>query len=163
MGGGYVMAFPGVAAPGQTVDIPIQLWAPLDSGTYTGKWKIESPDKTFVFGVGQYDTPLSVQIVVNVNGTPANKKTASPYGVTNVTYNDVIRVCKPANTVWTYSANITSNGPVNVIFTWEQSDGHNYPNNKITFTEAATKSRSNDWQQGTASSTNPRWVRIVIS
>jgi Ig-like domain from next to BRCA1 gene len=161
MGGGYVYSFPGAAAPGQTVDIPIQLYAPQAAGTYTGTWAIEAPDKT-IFGVGQYSQPLSVKVVV-VTGTPANNRTASPYGVADVTYNDVIRVCKKANTLWTYSANISSNGPVTVIFTWEQSDGHNFPNNKITFTDATTVTRSNDWQQGIASSTNPRWVRLVVT
>ncbi len=96
MGGGYVYSFPGAAAPGETVDIPVQLYAPVDAGTYTGTWEIEAPDKT-LFGVGQYNQPLSVQVVV-VNGTPSNNKTASPYGVVNVTYNDVTRVCKNANT-----------------------------------------------------------------
>ena len=70
MGGGYVYAFPGAAAPDQTVDIPIELYAPTDAGTYTGTWLIEAPDKTLI-GVGQYNQPLTVQVVV-VAGTPSN-------------------------------------------------------------------------------------------
>jgi hypothetical protein len=163
MGGGYVMNFPTVAAPDQTVDITLELWAPLDAGTYTGHWMIRSPDKSVTFGVGQYNQPLSVQVVV-VAGTPANKKTASPYDVTNVTYNEVERVCKPANTFWYYSANISSNGPVDVIYSWQQSDGHNYNNKKLSFTDATTISTSPiEWSQGIASATNPRWVRVVIT
>ena len=162
MGGGYVYAFPGAAAPGQTVDIPIELYAPTDAGTYTGTWLIEAPDKT-IFGVGQYDTPLSVKVVV-VNGTPVNKKTASPYDVTDVTYNEVTRVCKPANTFWYYSAKITSNGPVSVVFSWQQSDGHNYNNRKLTFTDASTIDTTPiEWSQGIASATNPRWVKLVVT
>ena len=162
MGGGYVYPFPGVAAPGQTVDIPIELYAPQDPGTYTGDWKIEAPDKT-IFGVGQYDTPLSVKVVV-IAGTPSNNKTASPYDVTNVTYNEVTRVCKPANTFWYYSANISSNGPVSIIYAWQQSDGHNYNNLRLTFTDATTLiTKTEVWSQGIASATNPRWVRIVVT
>ena len=101
MGGGYVYPFPGAAAPGQTVDIPIELYAPTNAGTYTGTWLIEAPDKTLI-GVGQYNQPLSVQVVV-VAGTPSNDKTASPYGITNVSI-DVSRVCKPANTFYTITA-----------------------------------------------------------
>jgi hypothetical protein len=160
MGGAYVYNFPGVAAPGQTVDIPIQLLAPQVEGTYTGTWKIEAPDKT-IFGVGQYDEPLSVKVVVG-GGTPANNKTPSPYDITNVTY-DVARSCTPANTFWTITAYITSNGPVTAIFTWEQSDGNNQANRKITFTEATTKSVTREWSQHLGSSSNPRWVRIVIT
>jgi hypothetical protein len=160
MGGGYVYSFPGAAAPGQTVDIPIQLYAPQDAGTYTGTWAIEAPDKT-IFGVGQYSQPLSVQVVV-VNGTPANNKTASPYDITNVTY-DVARSCTAANTFYTISASITSNGPVKAVFTWLQSDGHNTANRKMTFTEATTQVATREWSQGIASSTNPRWVSITIT
>ena len=162
MGGGYVYAFPGVAAPGQTVDIPVEFFAPQDAGTYTGTWLIEAPDKTLI-GVGQYNQPLTVQVVVT-GGTPANKKTASPYDVTDVTYNDVTRVCKPANTFWYYSAKITSNGPVSVVFSWQQSDGHNYNNRKLTFTDATTIDTTPImWSQGIASATNARWVRVVIT
>jgi hypothetical protein len=160
MGGGYVYSFPGAAAPGQTVDIPIQLYAPQDTGTYTGTWMIQAPDKT-VFGVGQYSQPLSVQVVV-VNGTPVNKKTASPYDITNVSI-DVTRVCKPANTFYTITASITSNGPLNAIYTQVQSDGHNTANRKIAFTEATTQTRSWEWSQGIASSTNDRWVSITVN
>src|SRR5258708_2906357 len=77
MGGAFVYNFPQPAAPGQTVDIPIQLIAPQVSGTYTGDWKIQSPWGG-VFGVGQYDTPLTVSIVVG-NVTPANKKTPTVF------------------------------------------------------------------------------------
>lgn len=161
LGGAYVYDFPGSAAPGETVDIPVQLYAPQVAGAYTGTWKIQAPDKT-IFGVGQYDEPLSVQVVV-VSGTPSNNKTASPYDVTNVTY-DVAKRCTPANTFYTITGNITSNGAVKVTFTWEQSDGHNTPNRKMTFTEATTQvTGALEWSQGIASSTNPRWVRIVIT
>ena len=160
MGGGYVYNFPGVATPGQTVDIPIQLYAPQNAGTYTGTWKIEAPDKT-IFGVGQYSQALSVQVVV-VAGTPSNPKTASPFDVTNVSY-DVARRCTAANTFYTISASITSNGPVKVVFTWLQSDGHDTANRKVSFTEATSQIVTREWSQGIASSTNPRWVSITIT
>jgi hypothetical protein len=160
MGGGYVYNFPGEATPGQTVDIPIELFAPQVAGTYTGTWAIEAPDKTII-GVGQYNQPLSVQVVV-VAGTPSNPKTASPFDVTNVTY-DVAKRCTAANTFYTISASITSNGPVNVVFTWLQSDGHNTANRKISFSEATTQIVTREWSQGIASSTNPRWVSVTIT
>ena len=160
MGGGYVYPFPGAAAPGQTVDIPIELYAPTNAGTYTGTWLIEAPDKTLI-GVGQYNQPLSVQVVV-VAGTPSNDKTASPYGITNVSI-DVTRDCKPANTFYTITASLTSNGPVTAVFTENQSDGHNTANRKLAFTEATTETKSWDWSQGIASSTNPRWVSITVT
>lgn len=159
MGGGYVYAFPGAAAPGETVDIPVQLFAPSAEGTYTGYWKIQSPNGT-VFGVGQYDKPLSVQIVVG-SGTPG-KHTETVYGATAVTYN-VARRCTAANTFYTITANISSNGPVNIIFTWEQSDGNNDRNNKLVFTEAGTKSVTHEWGQGRTPNPKTLWVRIVVT
>jgi len=51
MGGAYVYNFPGFAAPDDIVEIPIQLYAPTTTGSYSGYWKIQAPDKT-LFGVG---------------------------------------------------------------------------------------------------------------
>jgi hypothetical protein len=160
MGGAYVYNFPGVAAPGQAVDIPIELFAPAAEGTYTGNWMIQAPDKT-LFGVGQYSVPLSVKVVVG-SGTPANNKTETAYGITSVTY-DVSRTCTTANTFYTITASITSNGPVTATFTWAQSDGNNKGNNKITFASATTKSVTRDWSQHIGSSENPRWAQIIIT
>ena len=160
LGGAYVYPFPGVAAPGQTVDIPIQLYAPQDNGTYTGNWEIQAPDGT-IFGVGQYSVPLSVSIVVG-SGTPANNKTQTVYGITSLTY-DVARSCTAANPFYTITAYLTSNGPVTATFTWEQSDGNSKGNNKLTFSNATTKSFSWDWSQHIGSSKNPRWARIIVT
>jgi hypothetical protein len=120
---------------------------------------IKSPWGTS-FGVGQYSVPLSVSIVVGSN-TPENKKTETVYGVTAVTY-EVERRCAPANTFYTITAYITTNGPVEVDFTWIQSDGNNKRNNRLTFTEATTKSAQREWSQHKDSSPNPRWVQVVI-
>lgn len=160
MGAAYVFNFPQPATPGEIVDVPIVFTAPQQDGTYTGRWMLQSKWGT-MFGVGEYNTPLSVSIVVG-SGTPENKKTETVYGVTNVTY-DVERTCKPANTFWTVTAHISSNGPVTVFFTWVQSDGNNKANNKITFTEASTKSVSRDWSQSISSSHNPRWMQIIVT
>jgi len=160
MGGAYVYAFPGVAAPGQTVDIPIQLYAPAATGTYTGNWKIQAPDKT-IFGVGEYSVPLSVKVVVG-SGTPENNKTQSAYGITNVTY-DVTRECTSANTFYTIAAHITSNGPVTANFMWVQSDGNNDSKNSITFASATTKTITRDWSQHIGSSSSERWAQIIVT
>ena len=166
MGGAYVYNFPGVAAPGQNVDIPIELFAPKDNGTYTGYWKIQAPDKT-IFGVGQYSQSLSVtvKVVAGAGTPPGNFRTPTIYGVANVTYDTSVatRRCTTANTFYDPVAYITSNGPVTVYYDWIQSDGHSYRNRKIIFTSASTKSVSYEWSQGIGSSTNPRWVQVIIT
>ena len=155
-----VYNFPQPAQPGETVDVPIILRAPAENGTYTGEWMLKSPWGQS-FGVGQYSVPMSVSIVVG-SGTPENKKTETAFGVTTVTY-AVDRRCAPANTFYTITAYITTNGPLEVTFTWVQSDFNNKRNNDLTFTEATTKSAQREWSQHKDSSQNPRWVQVIIT
>ena len=160
MDGLTVYNFPQPAQPGQTVEVPVILRAPAENGTYTGEWMLKSPWGQS-FGVGQYSVPMSVSIVVG-NATPENKKTETVFGVTSVTY-AVDRRCAPANTFYTITANFTSNGPIEVTFTWVQSDGNNQQNRKLTFTEATTKSAQREWSQHKEASTNQRWVQVILT
>ena len=158
--GSAVYSFPQPAQPGQTVEVPIILRAPAQTGTYTGEWMLKSPWGQS-FGVGQYSVPMSVSIVVG-SGTPENRRTETVYGVTMVTY-QVDRQCAPANTFYTITAFITSNGPVEVSFTWVQSDGNNQRNNQLNFTEATTKSAEREWSQHKGSSPNQRWAQVIVT
>jgi len=160
MDGLTVYNFPQPAQPGDTVEVPVILRAPAENGTYTGEWMLKSPWGQS-FGVGQYSVPISVSIVV-ANSTPENRKTETVYGVTTVTY-EVERECAPANTFYTITAYITSNGPVDVTFTWVQSDANNQRNNRLHFTEATTKSAQREWSQHKDSSTNQRWVQVIVN
>lgn len=160
MDGLTVYNFPQPAQPGQTVDVPVILRAPVVNGSYTGEWMLKSPWGQS-FGVGQYSVPISVSIVVG-NATPDNKKTETVFGVTAVTY-QVDRRCAPANTFYTITANITTNGPVDITFTWAQSDGNNKRNNQLEFTEATTKSAQREWSQHKDSSTNQRWAQVIVT
>jgi hypothetical protein len=113
------------------------------------------------FGVGQYSVPISVSIVVG-NVTPENRRTETVFGVTSVRY-EIDRRCAPANTFYTITAYFTSNGPLEITFTWVQSDGNNQENRHVTFTEATTKSAQREWSQHKDSSTNQRWAQVVIT
>jgi hypothetical protein len=161
MGAKYVFNFPQPAAPDEVVDVPIVFTAPQTGGSYRGYWEIESP-WGLDFGDSGSGNPFWVDIVVAGNVTPQNNKTATVFGVTNVSY-DINYRCTSANQFDTVTARITSNGPVTVVYDWQQSDGNNDRNNKITFTAAETKSVSRDWHWGIAASRNPRWMRIVIT
>jgi hypothetical protein len=159
MGGATTYNLPQPAGSGQTVEVPIVLTAPQQGGTYTGKWMLKSP-WGMTFGVGQSSVPLSVSIIVG-SLTPQNKSTSTVFGVTGVSYDVAVR-CTDANTFYTITAKITTNGPVNVVFTWNQNDGNETPNNKLTFTEASTKSDSRVWVQGNGTSPNQRWAQVII-
>jgi hypothetical protein len=161
LGGAYVYNFPTFATPDQTVEIPVQLFAPQTTGSYAGYWKIQAPDKT-VFGVGQYDQPLSVKIVVG-SGTPENNRTQTVYDITNVSYT-IERRCTTANTFWHIWVNLTSNGPVKVKFDMLQSDGNGQHNIRMTFASATTQTFDyGEWSQRFTSSPNPRWVQAIIT
>ncbi len=160
MGGATFYNFPSTAAPGDTVDVPVVFTAPADGGSYRGYWKIQSP-WGMLFGDSDSGSAFWVDIVVG-SGTPANNKTQTVYGVTNVTY-DVSRTCTTANTFYTITAYLSSNGPVSATYTWVQSDGNNKANNKITFLSAMTKSATRDWSQSISSSQNPRWIQVIVT
>ncbi len=69
MGGALAYPLPGVIAPGQEVDISINLVAPLVSGHARGEWKLRN-SMGVVFGLGDTaDKPFWVD--VNVAPTPA--------------------------------------------------------------------------------------------
>jgi hypothetical protein len=157
MDGLTVYNLPQPAQPGETVDIPILLRAPAD----TGEWMLKSPWGQ-TFGVGSYSVPISVSIVVG-SGTPENRRTETVFGVTAVTY-QVDRACTPANTVYTITAYLTTNGPAEVRFTWAQSDGNDQRLRRLSFLEATTKSYQREWiQHSTSSSPNRRWVQIIVT
>lgn len=160
MDGSVVYNFPQPAQPGQTVDVPVILRAPVENGTYMGEWMLKSPWGQS-FGVGQYSVPISVSIVVG-SITPENRRTETVFGVTAVTY-EVERTCAPANTFYTITANITANGPVDVTFTWMQSDGNESRNNRLSFPEAGTKSAQREWSQHRDSASNQRWAQVIVT
>jgi hypothetical protein len=161
MGGATVYDFPQVAQPGDIVDVPIVLTAPLTAGESIGYWKIQSP-WGYLFGDEGSGNAFSVDVVVG-SGTPENAKTATVYGITNVSYT-ITRECTTANTRWHISVNLTSNGPVDVIFNVIQSDGNGKRKINMSFTSATTQTYDyGEWTQRFTSSTNPRWVQAIVT
>ena len=158
--GSAVYSFPQPAEPGQSVDVPVILKAPVQNGAYTGEWMLKSPWGES-FGVGQYSVPMSVSIVVG-SLTPENRRTETVFDVTAVSYT-IDRRCAPANTFYTITANITTNGPLKVTFRTLQSDGHRENNYQLNFTEATTKSFDWEWSQHKDSSPNPRWAQVIMT
>jgi len=159
MGAATVYDFPQPAMPGDTVNVPISLVAPTTGGEYKGFWKIQSP-WGYIFGDEGSGNPFWVDIVVG-SSTPGNAKTATVYGITNVTYT-ITRRCTTANTFWHIFVNLTSNGPVDVTFDMLQSDGNGQHHIKMSFTSATTQTFDyGEWSQRFTSSTNPRWVQAI--
>lgn len=160
LGSSISYALPDDVAPSEMTDITIYLQAPDTGGAFTGFWRIKTPWESD-FGVGQYDAPISTSIVVS-SITPESRRTETVFGVTSVTYT-VDRTCGAANTFYTITAYISSNGPVEINFSWIQSDGNNDENNRLNFTEATTKTVQREWSQHRESSSNSRWVQVIVT
>ena len=157
MGGLLEYQLTDIVPPGEKANISIFLKAPSANGNYKGNWMILSPWGG-TFGVGEYDTPLWVQINVNDASSPN-------YGVTNVSYN-IIRNPEAGcatNVFYTIQATITTNGPAEVYYRWLQSDGNNMKNaKKLVFTEASSQTLSREWSFHLGATPGTKWMQIII-
>ena len=157
MGGLTSYQLPDDVAPNEQIDISIYLQAPPTVGTFTGYWRLQSPWEAN-FGVGAYDEPIYVQVVVSDDKKP-------DYGVTSVDY-QLVRdpaVGCPTNVRFTIYATITTNGPADVDYRWVQSDGNSMEQAKpLDFKEAGSVTLKREWMIGKGDSPNPRWAQIII-
>jgi len=60
-------------------------------------------------------------------------------------------------------ATITTNGPYEFDYYWDQSDGNETGVKTLTFTEAGSKTLSREWMVGKGDSPNPRWMQIIVT
>ena len=143
-------------APGEAKSISIYLKAPATAGTYTGYWQIQTPWNA-TFGVGPSSGPFYVKVVVSDDKRPK-------YEITSITY-EIVRMpptgC-PVNVLYTIYATITTNGPYEFEYRWEQKDGNESGVKEMVFTEAGSQTISREWMVGRGDSPNPRCMEIVI-
>lgn len=154
MGGLVSYPLSEVVPPNETMDISIYLQAPATEGTFTGYWRFKSPWGTD-FGAGPLSSSFYVQIEVS----------AKPkYAITSVEYKlvrDPAEGC-PVNVRYTVYATITTNGPLEFDYRWDQSDGNESGIKTITLTSAGTKTISREWMIGRGDSPNPRWIQLIV-
>src|SRR6185436_2910832 len=102
--------------------------------------------------------PFYVKVEVSDARRPA-------YGVTSVTY-QIVRTPEtgcPVNVVYTVYATITTNGPYEMQYYWEQKDGNESAQKSLKFTEAGSITVSREWMVGRGDSPTPRWMQIVVT
>ena len=157
MGGLSSYPLPVEVAPNEQKDITIYLQAPATDGTFTGYWRLQSPWGSD-FGVGPSDEPFYVQVAVS-------SATKVKYGVASVTY-ELVRTpptgC-PTNVRFEVFATISTNGPAEVHYFWNQSDGNETGIKRKDFTEASSFTISREWMIGKGDSPNPRWMQIIVT
>lgn len=156
MGGAIYYNFPQTVLPGQSVEVPLLLTAPLTDGKYTSEWMFKTPDGV-LFGVGEYSVPISAVIEVSASAKPN-------YGITSVEYKvtrDPEYGC-PANVLYTIDATITTNGPLEITYYWAQWDGNDSNPKTIEMTAAGTKTVSRSDMRGLATTGGEKWMQLIL-
>ena len=153
MGGSISYPFFEVIRPNETMNISVYLQAPTSDGSFTGYWRLKTPWGRD-FGVGPLDTSFYVRVAVS---------TKPKYAITRVDY-QLVRDPKegcPINVRYYVYATVTTNGPLEFEYFWDQSDGNESGTKKYKMTEAGTVTFSRDWLISLNDSPNPRWIKFV--
>jgi len=99
MGGPTTAPFPTSVAPGQTVDLTVNLTAPSVGGTYRGNWMLMNASNV-LFGIGtNASSPFWVEIKVSGPTATPGTPTITPTGPTPT---------QPAGTAYDFVANMCS-------------------------------------------------------
>lgn len=156
LGGLTSYPFPQLVAPGEIKDVSIYLRAPDTEGDTIGYWQIQTPWNTY-FGIGITNEPFYVQVAVSNAAKPR-------YGIISVTY-ELIRApatgC-PTNVRYTVYATITTNGPYEFEYYWDQKDGNESGIKAMEFDAAGSKTVSREWMVGKGDNPEPRWMQIIV-
>lgn len=118
---------------------------------------LQTPDN-YMFGVGAYNAPFYTKIVVSSAEKPAYSVTTI---VTSVT-REPLTGC-PANTLITVYATVSTNGPLEFAYNWDQSDGNNSRPKKFVVDSATTKTFTREWKFGRTNTQGPKWISFVIT
>jgi hypothetical protein len=129
------IALTGNVAPGQTVDLSVDLKAPDTANTYKGNWKLRNASGV-IFGIGNDNKPFWVQIKVAV-------PTSQLFAVTSVSF-----TINPSSYDGTCPTEITLAGKIkvskagDVVYTYRREDGYASSPMTISFSEAGEKTLS---------------------
>jgi hypothetical protein len=130
-------------APGEKIDILVNLKSPSKPGTYTGYWKLQADDGTKFAQVYLQiivpSTPFKVSSIV-LTSSPAS----------------YIGVCPKTFTI---KAEITVTSTGKVTYKWKRSDGFTSELKSVTFDSKGTKTVQFDWVLTTS---DTYWVKIYI-
>lgn len=157
MGGLASYPFPEDVPPGETFDISVYLQAPPIEGITSGYWRFKTPWGED-FGVGAQN--LSFYVQVNVSGAEKLK-----YEVTSVTYKldrEPATGC-PLNVLYTVTAFVTTNGPTDFDYRWDQSDGNESGIRHYEVESAETVTFKREWLISLNDNPVPRWINFLIT
>jgi hypothetical protein len=155
---------PKTVAPGQTVDISVNMVAPTSAGVYQGSWLLRN-DSGSVFGVGvNGNVPVNVLIVVGSTSIPSSGFAVTHIEMSVDTAASTVN-CPPGHN-FTFTGDIETNGAGTVTYYWNFGNGTKTAEKTLNFSSAGTQSVSTTWNLGTTGpeSSNPfnGWARIYI-
>jgi len=134
----------GEVAPGETVDIGINMTAPASAGTYQGFWKLVADDGENLIH--------NVWVKIKVK--------SEPFAVTSVTLTAIPPFFTgPCPFHFQFTADITSSGIGTVTYYWERDDGGQFGHGFVNFDSPGTKSVSTVWPQVIPGA---HWMKIYI-
>jgi hypothetical protein len=141
----------GTVAPGQEVDLSVNLKAPASNGTYRGYWRVRNASGVLIPIQGGYQSKsFFVEIKVGGGGS------GGVFAVTSVSMG-VSGTCGN----FTITANITTNGPGEVTYKWIRSDGASGAiQGPVIFAAAGTQSVNTQWFVSAPASSF--WMDIYI-
>jgi len=140
----------GTVAPGQEVELSVNLKAPAANGTYRGYWRVRNATGILLPVQGGYQSK-SFFVEIKVGGG-----SGGTFAVTSVTMS-VSGACGG----FTITANVTANGAGSVTYKWMRSDGaiDGAVHPAIVFASAGTQSVNTTWSVGAAGA---HWMDIYI-
>jgi hypothetical protein len=125
MGGADSVPLPSAVAPGETVEVSVDMTAPQELGAHTGFWLLRSPAGV-AFGIGaEANEPVYVQINVAVTGNATPGPTSAAAGSLQVT-SATLSVDQASRTgvcpqTFVFSLALTSAGAGTAIYRLEAS------------------------------------------
>jgi hypothetical protein len=146
-------------APGQTINLSVNLLAPTKARQYKGFWKLED-SSGIKFGIGPTNSAFFVVVVVGATVTP----TTVSFAVTNVTtsVDDSNVTTSSCPHTFTFTAKITTSAAGTVTYYWKRSDGSHSSSETLSFSGSDTKTVTITWDLGVAGTTYNEWERVYI-
>lgn len=138
-------------APGQSVDLSVDLVAPSSAGTFTGNWKLQNASGTS-FGLSPSNSPFYVKIVVE--SVAFAVKSAD----VEAEHTNIEGSCSSPQT-FNLMAHITTNGAGKVTYYWVFDDGTTSSTGTLNFTKATTMDTSTTYS---TSVDGNHWAAIYI-
>ena len=154
MGGPASQSLSKSVAPGEEIDISVNLTAPTTPKTYRGNWKLRNASGV-IFGLeGSKNSPFYVEIKVP-------EPTSQPFAVIGAVASvDNANFSGACPHTFNFSSTIKVNGAGKVTYWWERSDGAKSSEQTVEFSSAGEKTVTTTWQ---LSANYAGWVRLYIN